>query len=724
MICPLPARRRFRSRFEELESRFLLSPIITIALNPVLDRTGQQAVLRSSPGGSITDYGIFDTGASSITFSAGDRGSIPVKVQGGATAGGLGGAVVGDVSQPTMITADSFTTGEGSSSSDGGPVTNGMTPLLPGTGPGSGGGSNGNGSGNSGIIQAFLGTASGSPQLPTLVGTPILAPYVNDPSGMAALISMGSFLYGGFAMNGVTFVASGTSLAGSAVQIPLTLSGPDNHMSPGSDVTRCPVPLQDSVTVVDGSATVSQQQFLFDTGAQVSVISPATATALGLDLKHPAGTMSVEGVGGAQDVPTFVVSAIEMPTTNGGLVQFTNVPVAVLNLAEGIEGVLGMNLFKGLSSMLYDPYGPGGAVLSFGSLVPPSGMPNNGSAPLPGQLSQLPPAWQNAVAGTSVFGFEFDSGVVSGRLYNDLNADGRIEGNESGLAGQVVYLDVHSDARLDPGDLVTTTASDGTFQFTGLTPGTYTVREVAPAGMLQSLAAPLAQTVQVANGRPVSVNFGNVTAASGANQAFVSGLYSSILDREPDSGGLAGWTGQLNAGVSRGTVANAFWLSAEHRGMEVTSYFETYLGRAPDASGLQAWTALFQAGASEIAVQEGILASGEFQAAHASSAAYIQALYADVLGRQAASGEIALWSAALSAGTSRMGLAVAILTSRESYLDMLDGLYGQILHRGTDNDGIMAWLTILQQGQLNVTQVAEAFLNSAEFASWTGRQYA
>ena len=181
----------------------------------MLDKTGQQAVLSSSPGGSITDYGIFDTGASSITFSAGDRGSIPVKVQGGATAGGLGGAVVGDVSQPTMITADSFTTGEGSGSSGGSPVTNGTTPILPGTGPGSGSGSNGNGSGNSGIIQAFLGTASGSPQLPTLVGTPILAPYVNDPSGMAALISMGGFLYGGFAMNGVTFVASGTSLAGS-----------------------------------------------------------------------------------------------------------------------------------------------------------------------------------------------------------------------------------------------------------------------------------------------------------------------------------------------------------------------------------------------------------------------------------------------------------------------------------------------------------------------------
>jgi hypothetical protein len=250
------------------------------------------------------------------------------------------------------------------------------------------------------------------------------------------------------------------------------------------------------------------------------------------------------------------------------------------------------------------------------------------------------------------------------------------------------------------------------------------MREVVPAGMVQSLHAPAFQSVQVVNGTPTSgVNFGNVSRAAGANQAYVMGLYASVLDRGPDASGLAAWTGQLDVGVSRGAVANSFWQSAEHRSLEVTSYFKTYLGRAPDAGGLQSWIAQFQAGANEFAVQQGIIASEEFQAAHSSAVAYVQALYNDILGRQPGSTEIALWVGALSSGMRPAALATAILTSRESFLDVLDGLYSLILHRGADNDGAMTWLTSLQQGQQTITQVAEAFLSSPEFSTWTGRQY-
>jgi hypothetical protein len=242
--------------------------------------------------------------------------------------------------------------------------------------------------------------------------------------------------------------------------------------------------------------------------------------------------------------------------------------------------------------------------------------------------------------------------------------------------------------------------------------------------MVQSLGAPAFQTVQVFNGKPASgVNFGNVDQAAGANQAYVIGLFASVLDRGPDGSGLAAWTAQLAGGVSRGAVATAFWQSDEHRSLEVTSYFETYLGRAPDAGGLQSWIGQFQTGAGEIAVQQGIIASEEFQAAHSSAAAYVQALYNDILGRQPGTSEVSLWVGAMSAGMSRANVATAILTSRESFLGILDGLYSQILHRGADNDGATAWLTALQQGQRTITQVAEAFLTSPEFSTWTARQF-
>jgi len=49
------------------------------------------------------------------------------------------------------------------------------------------------------------------------------------------------------------------------------------------------------------------------------------------------------------------------------------------------------------------------------------------------------------------------------------------------------------------------------------------------------------------------------------NPAFVGSLYQNVLDRAPDPSGLAYWTGQLDAGVSRGAVTVAFTDSFEHQ---------------------------------------------------------------------------------------------------------------------------------------------------------------
>ena len=48
------------------------------------------------------------------------------------------------------------------------------------------------------------------------------------------------------------------------------------------------------------------------------------------------------------------------------------------------------------------------------------------------------------------------------------------------------------------------------------------------------------------------------------NREFANALYVNTLDRPADQAGLDYWTGQLNSGVSRATVALAFSESAEH----------------------------------------------------------------------------------------------------------------------------------------------------------------
>src|SRR4051794_39464456 len=86
---------------EELESRLVPSTSYTVPLVPDLDQFGDQIVTIQAYGDvSQVTFGIFDTGASVVTFSADDRNfsfdpPIPVLVEGGANAGGIGGDVIG-----------------------------------------------------------------------------------------------------------------------------------------------------------------------------------------------------------------------------------------------------------------------------------------------------------------------------------------------------------------------------------------------------------------------------------------------------------------------------------------------------------------------------------------------------------------------------------------------------------------------------------------------------
>ena len=68
-------------------------------------------------------------------------------------------------------------------------------------------------------------------------------------------------------------------------------------------------------------------------------------------------------------------------------------------------------------------------------------------------------------------------------MFDDVNQSGTdTAGAGNGLQGWTVFLDLANDGQLDPGDPSTTTAADGSFAFTSLEPGTYTVGEVVQSG--------------------------------------------------------------------------------------------------------------------------------------------------------------------------------------------------------------------------------------------------
>lgn len=75
-------------------------------------------------------------------------------------------------------------------------------------------------------------------------------------------------------------------------------------------------------------------------------------------------------------------------------------------------------------------------------------------------------------------------------------------------------------------------------------------------------------------------------------------LYQAAFDRTPDQGGLGYWIGQMGQGQTLASVAQAFVVSPEFRGLYgaaatdtaiVTALYANVLDRAPDAAGLAYW---------------------------------------------------------------------------------------------------------------------------------------
>jgi hypothetical protein len=90
-----------------------------------------------------------------------------------------------------------------------------------------------------------------------------------------------------------------------------------------------------------------------------------------------------------------------------------------------------------------------------------------------------------ATAGLNATGNDFRVALpasISGNVFDDLNADGRKERDERGLAGWTVFLDANGNGKLDPGEVHVLTDDRGNYKFTGLASGTYTIRLVVKSG--------------------------------------------------------------------------------------------------------------------------------------------------------------------------------------------------------------------------------------------------
>lgn len=338
-----------------------------VALDPAADAVGRQvytvqAYTPAGGGPTVVDIGLYDTGASVVSYSwyANPFFPQPHLAPGGAGGAGIGGSVTGDVSRPGAILAGGFqdftidfTTFQVGVATD-------PARAVPG-------------------IQAFVGSLAGSPALPTLTGTPIHKPSAAFPGGSAARIAMRGLDFGTsfglpepLFMPSFDLVAPGTAVtprAGSTapVRVPLGRFGADTYAAPGSGVSAAENPTVEGVTFTHAAGggaplSVGGETLLFDTGAQVSLISTTLAANLGLDVTAPETALRVQGAAGTPlSLPGFTIDAVTLAAAVDGeafddVLRFTDVPVFVLDLGiPGLDGILGMNVFNTADELVFDP---------------------------------------------------------------------------------------------------------------------------------------------------------------------------------------------------------------------------------------------------------------------------------------------------------------------------------------------------------------------------------
>lgn len=80
----------------------------------------------------------------------------------------------------------------------------------------------------------------------------------------------------------------------------------------------------------------------------------------------------------------------------------------------------------------------------------------------------------------------FRPNEIHGVKFDDANGNHVRDPGENGVGGTTIFVDTNRNDVLDPREASTVTLSDGSYSFTGLTPGAYVVREVLETGFSHS----------------------------------------------------------------------------------------------------------------------------------------------------------------------------------------------------------------------------------------------
>ena len=251
---------------------------------------------------------------------------------------------------------------------------------------------------------------------------------------------------------------------------------------PGGVYSGNPFPASATAKGIGGGTVSGSFAFTYYVGCNVNGRGSATApTNAGTYTVVAAFTSTNSNYCNAKSAPlTFTISpATPTVASSDPSGPYTGHPFWATATANGIGGVT-------VSGNFVFTYYVGSSVSGTGSSTAPSAA---GTYTVVAAFTSTNANYRNASSAPVTFVISPPAGgVISGAVDFDVTGNG-LTSDDTPLAGVKVYLDTKNNGSWNSGEPSMTTLANGGYSFTGLAPGSYTVREVVSAGEVRTAPA-------------------------------------------------------------------------------------------------------------------------------------------------------------------------------------------------------------------------------------------
>lgn len=203
------------------------------------------------------------------------------------------------------------------------------------------------------------------------------------------------------------------------------------------------------------------------------------------------------------------------------------------------------------------------------------------------------------------------------------------------------------------------------------------------------------------------------------NAALVRNLYRDLLARDPELAGWEFWSDALEQStVSMTSFVKTTLESGERIDRLVQQMYLDLLNRSAEASALAFWRKVWRNDGGGNRVIQGILSSAEFFVhSGGTNSAFVTAIYPLLLQRSVDSSSLAFWVSQLNSGQlNRTQVASALLNSAERNTLILNQWFIEFLNRPADSAAKDFFVNQLVQGAKH-HDIQSLLLNSAEYRS-------